>query len=115
MKKWIAFLMAIVMIDALAACGTSISAAGPTAISTAEATAESGGVDETAYEAAKACIGEPVAALYAAVGQPESSTYGTSCLVMGAQDGTLTYQGFTVWTIRTENSETVQDVTLLAK
>ena len=107
MKKWTAFLMTVILIGGLAACGADRSAAEPTAGSTA--------ADGTAYEAAKACIGEPVTALYAAVGQPESSTYGTSCLVMGAQDGTLTYQGFTVWTIRTENSETVQDVTLLGE
>ena len=69
-------------------------------------------LDEEAYNAALACIGLPVEALYAAVGEPDSSLYGSSCLEQGAEDGSLMYDryGFSVFSLRNENGETVKDV-----
>jgi len=59
--------------------------------------------------AAQGLIGRPVSELYAAIGQPISSDYAPSCLVEG-EDGELLYDGFTVYTTRTADSETVYDV-----
>ncbi len=43
-------------------------------------------------------IGKPVEDLYEAIGKPERSDYGTSCLVLSGKDGILYYDGFTVAT-----------------
>ena len=44
--------------------------------------------------------GQPVADLYALVGQPLSSDYTSSCLgPSGSKDGQLEYDGFTVYTL----------------
>ena len=67
-------------------------------------------VDTAMLEAAQACIGQPVEALYAAVGEPASAQYGASCLEENAEDGMLTYDGFSVWTVRTETEEIVHAV-----
>lgn len=68
---------------------------------------------QEAYEKARACIGLPVADLYAAVGQPiGEATYGPSCLQVDAEDGMLPYDGFSVWTVRSATAETVHDVYL---
>lgn len=79
-----------------------------------EPTAE---LDEDAYDAAMACIGQPVEALYAAVGEPDSSLYGSSCLEENAEDGTLFYEtmGFSVWTVRNADGETVHDVLVIGE
>ena len=56
-------------------------------------------------------IGASVDELYAAIGQPNSSSYTESCLVLGAEDGFLEYGDFTVATIRrADGSELVYDV-----
>ena len=51
-------------------------------------------------------IGEDVALLYAAIGEPNSSDYAPSCLVDG-EDGELYYDEFVVYTQRTTSGETV--------
>lgn len=43
-------------------------------------------------------MGQPVSELYAAIGQPKSSSYVASCYVANGQDGALVYDGFTVST-----------------
>ena len=49
--------------------------------------------------------------LYAAIGYPETSDYGPSCLVTGGKDGMLYYDGFTVYTlVQPDGTETVYDV-----
>ena len=58
---------------------------------------------------AAAFIGRNVSDLLAAVGQPASRSYAPSCLGSG-EDGELTYDGFTVYTYREGDTETVQDV-----
>lgn len=55
-------------------------------------------------------VGRPVSELYAAIGQPVSSDYAPSCLVEGGEDGELTYNGFTVYTVKDASGETVYDV-----
>lgn len=67
-------------------------------------------VDTAMLEAAQGCIGQPVEALYEAVGEPVSAQYGASCLEENAEDGMLTYDGFSVWTVRTETEEIVHEV-----
>ena len=60
-------------------------------------------------EKAEACVDKSVEELYAAVGEPISSDYASSCLGSG-DDGELHYDGFTVYTYREGDSETVQTV-----
>lgn len=56
-------------------------------------------------------IGSDVGTLKSAIGGPNSSSYTESCLVLGAEDGFLYYDGFTVATIRrSDGSELVYDV-----
>ena len=62
-------------------------------------------------EAAAACIGQDVSALYAAIGEPLDSSYASSCLNPGVgEDGNLYYDGFYVATYREGEKETVRDV-----
>ena len=68
---------------------------------------------QDAYEKARACIGLSVQELYDAVGQPTGEpVYGPSCLQVDAEDGMLPYDGFSVWTVRSADAETVHDVYL---
>ena len=61
-------------------------------------------------EKAMSLHGETVDDLYAVIGMPTSSTYSTSCLFLGADDGLLYYDGFVVQTVRYENGvEVVYD------
>lgn len=59
---------------------------------------------------AQSLIGRPVSELYAAIGKPNSSDYAPSCLVEGAEDGELFYDGFTVYTEKGADYENVYDV-----
>lgn len=63
----------------------------------------------TAADAA-AFIGRSVSSLYAAIGMPLSASYAPSCLRDTGEDGELVYNGFTVYTYRDGDTETVQDV-----
>lgn len=60
--------------------------------------------------AAEGLIGHPVSELYAAIGQPISSSYAPSCLDLEADDGELIYDGFVVYTLKTADAETVDSV-----
>lgn len=64
------------------------------------------------YERARECIGLSVDELIAALGEPESRQYASSCETENAEDGMLFYEGFYVWTLRTDESELVRDVYL---
>ena len=68
--------------------------------------------DEAMFNAALACKGESVDALYAAVGEPDDTHYVSSCLDLTGEDGELFYDryGFYVWTLKNADGETVQDV-----
>lgn len=68
------------------------------------------GKQKDPYSAAQALIGEDVSALTAAIGEPKSSSYASSCLGDG-DDGEWQYDGFTVYTFRAaDGTETVYDV-----
>ena len=59
---------------------------------------------------AQEMIGEDISALTAAIGEPETSSYASSCLGPG-EDGELYYDGFTVYTYRDpDGTENVYDV-----
>lgn len=60
-------------------------------------------------ETAMSFIGKNISELYAAIGRPSGSDYASSCMGDG-EDGELFYDGFTVYTYREGNTETVQDV-----
>jgi len=102
----------------LSACGGSAEPTTPTAAPT-EATqapeVTDAPTDPTENEAvdlkelAKSCIGKFVEELYELIGEPESSDYATSCLGEG-EDGNLYYDGFTVYTYREGDEETVRVV-----
>lgn len=54
-------------------------------------------------------VDAPVADLIAAIGEPDSSSYASSCDGPG-EDGELYYADFTVYTYREDGEETVVDV-----
>lgn len=62
------------------------------------------------FELAKSYVDKPLSELQAELGEPLSSTYVSSCLIPGGEDGELHYNGFTVYTVKSADSETVQDV-----
>lgn len=64
---------------------------------------------EVLKELALTFIGEDVDDLIAAIGEPSGSDYAPSCLGSG-EDGELFYDGFSVYTYREGDTETVQDV-----
>ena len=65
---------------------------------------------EALFELAKSYVDKPLAELQAEIGEPVSSNYVSSCLIPGGEDGELQYDGFTVYTVKSGDSETVQDV-----
>ena len=62
------------------------------------------------FELAKSFVDKPLSELQAEIGEPVSSSYVSSCLIPGGEDGELHYDGFTVYTVKSGDSETVQDV-----
>ena len=65
---------------------------------------------EALMELAKGYVDKPLSELQAEIGEPVSSSYVSSCLIPGGEDGELHYDGFTVYTVKSGDSETVQDV-----
>ena len=65
---------------------------------------------EALFELAKSFVDKPLSELQAEIGEPVSSSYVSSCLIPGGEDGELHYDGFTVYTVKSGDSETVQDV-----
>lgn len=59
---------------------------------------------------AQGLVGHPVSELYAAIGRPISADYAPSCLVLDGEDGELVYDGFTVYTEKGPDYETVYAV-----
>ena len=128
MKKIIALLLLLGLVFSLSACSREDAAPEETpapveetasasdlglepALPPASAT-DTAGVDMTAYETALSFIGSSVEELYEACGEPLDSQYAASCEEEGAEDGMLFYDGFYVWSLRTEESETVRGVYL---
>lgn len=122
MKKIFAALLMLTLLMALCACGQE-EAPAPTATPEAAPTEEVAPATETPveesaepaeqelsdFEKAEACVGQGVDALYAAIGEPNSSDYAPSCLGEG-EDGILYYDGFSVYTYREGESERVDTV-----
>ncbi len=109
MKKYIALLLALIMMLSLCACGAKPSGDDNTTQATEtkkELTAEE------KKTLALSCVDKSVDDLYELIGQPDDSDYAPSCLNPdgGAEDGELYYDGFTVYTYKTGDSETVVDV-----
>ncbi|MBQ3404833.1 MAG: S-layer homology domain-containing protein, partial [Oscillospiraceae bacterium] len=65
-----------------------------------EGTSTPSSFDAEKYDRAQVCIGYNVTSLFNEIGKPKSMDYSSSCLVIGAQDGSLEYDGFIVCTIK---------------
>ncbi len=110
MKKYIALFLVLVVMLGLCACGEKTDGDSNTTTQSTESQK-----DLTAEEKktlALTCVDKAVAELYKLIGQPDSSDYAPSCLNPdgGAEDGELYYDGFTVYTYKTADGETVVDV-----
>ena len=131
MKKTAAILALIILCSCLCACGSaeepSTSSVPLAPITTEEVAAsesdalqavreapasESDAASDALYEQAQEYIGRPAEELFAAIGEPESSQYASSCEVDGGEDGMQFYDGFYVWTLRTDEEELVRAVYL---
>lgn len=123
MKKLISIVLLCATAVLLCACGSSApdtSASGGSAVppmqtaAGSDAQAASAAPEDNAAEneqktLAESYIGKEVSELIAAIGEPESSSYASSCLGSG-EDGELVYDGFTVYTYKEGDSEVVQNV-----
>ncbi len=81
-----------------------------TAVSVPEPTPAPAPAAETPFDIARRYIDQPLDELTSVIGQPLSSVYGPSCLIAGAQDGQLQYDGFWIYTLKDGDTETVKDV-----
>lgn len=116
MKKTMIILLICVLLIGLCAC--SGQQQDPTNVTngTENTTVESTETQTTETQSAKdpkalaeSCIDKPVADLYALIGEPNSSDYAPSCMGDG-EDGNLYYDGFTVYTYREGDEESVHYV-----
>ena len=73
-------------------------------------TASDASETEALFALAKSYVDKPLSELQAEIGEPSSSSYVSSCLIPGGQDGELHYDGFTVYTVKSGDTETVLDV-----
>ena len=103
----------------LIGCGNAAPAESPAPAEPAETAAPSAALPDaglepagepTPYEIAQEYIDRPLEELIAAIGEPLSSVYGPSCLIQGAQDGQLQYDGFWIYSLKDGEMETVKDV-----
>jgi hypothetical protein len=68
-------------------------------------------LESSDYTTALEYVGRSVEELYAAIGEPTGGTqYAASCAEENAEDGMLFYDGFYVWSLRTEDQELVYNV-----
>ena len=87
-----------------------MSTAAPNSNAPAQEKAETQEKDTAALKAtAEEYVGQPVEELFAAIGEPISTDYASSCLGPG-EDGELVYDGFVVYSYRENDSEVVQSV-----
>ena len=112
MKRIIPLLLCLML---LCGCGGNTNPKESTPATTTPATQVATGIAtvkpaDDAFELAESCIGKSVDELIALIGEPESSDYAPSCLIEGAEDGNWYYDGFTVYTLRTADGETVEYV-----
>ena len=110
MKRIMATLALCLALLTLLGCGqTSTNGATETPQTAAQQTDAPVTGDKKAM--AQSCEGQTVDALFALVGQPDSSEYAPSCLNPGqGEDGVLYYDGFVVYTYKEGSTETVEYV-----
>lgn len=109
MKKILSLLLVSIALLSLCACGNGNQES--TTPST-QASTEKVLTAEEKKALAMDCVDLSVDTLYEKIGKPQSSDYAPSCLDPdgGAEDGELVYDGFTVYTLRKGDTETVVDV-----
>ena len=116
MKKLLTILLTLALLLSLCACGSEapettgasdVETTAPVADTTAPTTEPTTpAADPKAL--AESCIDKPLDELIALIGEPQSSDYAPSCLNPGVgEDGNLYYDGFTVYTYREGDTETV--------
>ena len=127
MKKTVSVFLLLITVLSLSACSRTGGGAPAASVTIAPAAAAASATDtssaalpaasstdtnaQSTYSTARNYIGRSTRDMFAAIGQPGSSTY-SSTDDAGSQEGMLFYDGFYVWTTRTNNDETVQDVYL---
>ena len=123
MKKTLSLLLLIALFGALCACGHSKAAdpVTPSPIPTPEGVVsatdtsapQASSTDtnaQSAMQTAQNYVGRTVQEMYAAIGEPKETAYSPSQDQPDAEDGMLFYDGFYIWTLRTADSEVVQEV-----
>lgn len=118
-RKLILSILCLICALLLIGCGNSAPAEAPAPSQPAEtavpsATLPDAGLEPagepTPFEIAQEYIDRPLEELIDAIGEPLSSSYGPSCLIQGAQDGQLQYDGFWIYSVKDGEMETVKDV-----
>lgn len=107
MKRVLFLLLTVLLVLSLVACGEdapSKDTSGPESNYAGESADT-----EPDIETVRNMIGQPVSALYELIGQPNDSSYASSCMGSG-DDGELYYEAFTVVTYREGDSENIVDV-----
>ena len=113
MRKIWSILFCTALLWALCACGGQTPQAEPEPEPQPEPQPEETPESQPAADPktiAEGLVGRPVSELYAAIGRPLSADYAPSCLVIDGEDGELIYDGFTVYTEKGPDYETVYAV-----
>ena len=118
-RKLILSILCLICALLLIGCGNSAPAEAPAPSQPAETAVPSASLPDaglepagepTPFEIAQEYIDRPLEELIDAIGEPLSSSYGPSCLIQGAQDGQLQYDGFWIYSVKDGEMETVKDV-----
>ena len=118
-RKLILSILCLICALLLIGCGNSAPAETPSPSQPSETTVPSATLPDaglepagepTPFEIAQEYIDRPLEELIDAIGEPLSSSYGPSCLIQGAQDGQLQYDGFWIYSLKDGEMETVKDV-----
>ena len=130
LKRFAAIMLLLTVLAGLCACGkqdadtvrpeettapAQEAAASDTDAQTPPASAtDTQAVDMSAYNTAQEYIGRTVDELFQAIGEPTDRQYAASCEEENAEDGMLFYDesGFYIWSVRSDQSETVRAVYL---
>ena len=105
MKKILALILAFCMILAMCACGSKNVSVKDAASS------DTGNSDSAVYQTAYAMLNGDAADLVDAIGEPNSTSYASSCVALGAQDGLWVYDDCYVYTLLYDDgTEIIMDV-----
>ena len=107
LKRILSLVLVLLLALSICACG-SPSQPAPTPEASVSPAPEAD-TPEARRELALSFVNKDAAALIEALGEPLERSYAPSCLGSG-QDGELRYEGFTVYTYREGDRETVKDV-----